>query len=100
MNVVAASLVGGFDAATGLLGMSHWVDYAFAVVLMLWAGSAFTLSMQQKGGEDANVTVRSSASIVAKVNADPSLFLKFFVAGMPAFILCVVVAFSSFTQPF
>ncbi|MDD1783636.1 hypothetical protein LRP49_20890 [Enterovibrio sp. ZSDZ35] len=94
-NLVAVSVVGGFEALTGLFGMSHWVDYAFAIVLTLWAISAFTLSWQQRDNDlEAGVTY---AARTAELTTDPSLFLKFFLAGLPAFILCVVVAFSSYT---
>lgn len=97
-NVLAATLIIGGEWLTGMFGVDHGIDYVFGMVVVLW-GLSILFRWQiddSEPNEDVNAVGEGSVKhgIVLRLN-ETRLYFRLFLAGLPAFALCVSYALFS-----
>ena len=99
-NCITLTIVVAFEEFSGFFGLNHWSDYAFLVVMLLWAiaGLFFIYPPEVGFGNDKAERVAASmvdSSIADKIDEERfssnALFCsKLFVSGLPAFLACLI----------
>ncbi|MGF1894561.1 hypothetical protein L4D18_24505 [Vibrio campbellii] len=106
-NVIAAAIVVALEMSTGFFGLRFVLDYAFFIVLFLWGTTALFFLYPPLGGmgQSDDKVDRVTDSMVDRSVADEidderfsenTVFcIKLLIAGVPAFLVCVLASIAT-----
>lgn len=107
--IVLSNLITGIalfvlESTTSILELRYLIDYAFFIVFVLWGIAGILFANPPKAGICASdfKAERTADSMVDRSKVDNidserftdniTLYVKFFISGIPPFLICVVVS--------
>ncbi|WP_260260188.1 hypothetical protein [Vibrio intestinalis] len=104
-NLLSAAIVVVLEKSTGFFGLNFWSDYAFFVLIILWGIAALFFMYPPERDFQGDKAERVAGSMVdssvaseiddERFSSNTIFCIKLFVSGLPAFLTCVVMSFTT-----